>query len=102
MRGGGPLDFILQDLKHQDKSLKITPAFLLNLIKNKQGKWRDYVSDLTATSKETKEEMCCVTDAVATVDLSDNTLAVFTQAPRKTIPSLEFEEDAHKHTCASA
>lgn len=46
--------------------------------------------------------MCCVTDAVATVDLSDNTLAVFTQMPRKTIPSQEFEEDARKHTCASA
>lgn len=35
----------------------------------------------------------------ATVDLSDNTLAVFTQTPRKTIPSQQFEEGARKHTC---
>lgn len=34
----------------------------------------------------------------ATVDLSDNTLAFFTQTPRKTVPSQEFEEGARKHT----
>lgn len=68
----------------------------------KQGKWRDYASELTAASKENKEGMCCITDAVATVDLPDNTLAVFTQTPRKTIPSQEFEEDACEHACTSA
>lgn len=57
------------------------------------------VSDLKATAKETREGKCCVTGAAATVDLSDNTLAVFAQKPRKKFLSQEIDEEKQTPMC---